>query len=189
MARRQGYDPPRKAPLRAKFIAKEPSVAGELTIEICLALLLFCYPYGAEQMNLPHNFWVGLASWAFGIGLAVRIFWIVPLWRDRLNRFQKGAAACALIGIFAWAVHAPVIAAYQARHSEAVGRRPIYGMDFGHVKGLKIQGGTIINPKDGGINVNDSPGASVDHNNVVYGDNITVQTQPAPTPDSKPRKH
>jgi hypothetical protein len=31
-------------------------VVLELGIEFVVELLLFLYPYGAEQMNLPHNF-------------------------------------------------------------------------------------------------------------------------------------
>jgi len=35
----------------------------ELGIEFLSELLLFLYPFGAEQMNLPHNFWLGLGCW------------------------------------------------------------------------------------------------------------------------------
>lgn len=35
-------------------------IFAELGIEFVVEWLLFLYPYGAEQMNLPHNFYLGL---------------------------------------------------------------------------------------------------------------------------------
>ena len=53
-------------------------ISVELGIEFLCELLLFLYPYGADQMNLPRNFWVGLGCWVFGAAIAVRMFWIFP---------------------------------------------------------------------------------------------------------------
>lgn len=50
----------------------------ELGIELCLELAIALYQLGAEQMDLPHNFWIGLVSWTVATGLAIRMFWIFP---------------------------------------------------------------------------------------------------------------
>jgi NhaP-type Na+/H+ or K+/H+ antiporter len=71
----------------------------ELGIEFVVELLLFLYPYGAEQMNLPHNFWLGLGCWVIGTAIAIRMFWIFPVWTHRLTRLEKGLIAFILVGV------------------------------------------------------------------------------------------
>jgi hypothetical protein len=253
---------------------REPSnkpIFVELGIEFLVELLLFFYPYGAEQMNLPHNFWLGFGCWVFATAIAVRMFWIFP---TRLTHLKKGLIAFLCVGVFAWAVHEPVIEAYKQKGQKQDGQQqqagtgttagdassgakqtsaevkpspppgnhpvsvgeikdanalankllneyagnhcpinadeavawvnsqlqsretnfqifglsipppdkqtcvPLAVMKFGHVKGLHIEGNTILNPSNLGVVVQDSPGASVNGNAVVYGNNAHVHVTP-----------
>lgn len=90
----------------------------ELRIEGAVEVLLFVLPYGAEQMNLPHNFWLGLVCWAVGAVVAARMFWIFPAWASRLSRLEK-----ALIIFIFWAgcvcvFYRPVVTAYGKRNGD-----------------------------------------------------------------------
>lgn len=75
----------------------------ELSVELVVELLLFLYPYGAEQMSMPHNFFLGLGCWVIGTIIAIRMFWIFPLWSSRLSHLEKGLISfiltLALVGI------------------------------------------------------------------------------------------
>jgi hypothetical protein len=97
-------------------------VGLELGIEFVVEALLFLYPYGAEQMNLPHNFWLGLGCWIVGTIIAVRMFWIFPLWSSRLTKLEKGLIAFILVAGFAAIFYRPVMLAYSRRNVE--GSRP-----------------------------------------------------------------
>ena len=88
----------------------------ELGIEFLAELLLFLYPYGAEQMGLPHNFWLGLGCWIVGTAIAIRMFWIFPVWADRLCNLVKGVIAVMLVVIFVAAFYKPVMLAYSKRN-------------------------------------------------------------------------
>jgi hypothetical protein len=90
----------------------------ELSIELFAELILFLYPHGAEQMNLPHNFWLGLALWLIGTAIAVRMFWIFPVWASRLSRLEKALISFIAVSVFALAVYNPVLAAYEKRNGE-----------------------------------------------------------------------
>ena len=90
----------------------------ELGIEFVVELLLFLYPYGAEQMNLPHNFWLGLGCWVIGTAIAIRMFLIFPVWTHRLTRLEKGLIAFILVGAFVAAFYRPVMMAYGKRNTE-----------------------------------------------------------------------
>jgi hypothetical protein len=98
--------------------SKKPVVV-ELGIEFVVELLLFLYPYGADQMNLPHNFWLGLGCWIVGTAIAIRMFWIFPAWSSRLTRLEKGLlsliATAALVAVF----YGPVVAAYGKRNRDS----------------------------------------------------------------------
>jgi len=91
-------------------------VVLELGIEFIVELLLFLYPYGAEQMDLPHNFYLGLGCWIVGTAIAVRMFWIFPLWSDRLSRLEKGLCSLLFLAIFVGAFYRPVMTAYAKRN-------------------------------------------------------------------------
>ena len=100
---------------------REPSdkpIFVELGIEFVFELLLFLYPYGAEQMNLAHNFWLGLGCWIAGTAIAVRMFWIFPAWRSRLSPLEKWLSSFIFVGLFVWAIHNPVVEAYKRRNGE-----------------------------------------------------------------------
>lgn len=99
----------------------EPSkpVSAELGVEFLLTLLMFLYPYGAEQMNLPRNFWLGMGCWLAGTAIAIRMFWIFPAWARRLTRLEKSLFAFIFVGIFGFAIHKPVEAAYKMRNAIA----------------------------------------------------------------------
>lgn len=90
--------------------------ALELGIEFLVETLLFAYSFGAEQMNLPHNFFVGLGCWIIATVVAVRIFWIFPLWASRLSKLEKGLIAFILVAIFVGIFWKPVTTAYAKRN-------------------------------------------------------------------------
>lgn len=96
----------------------------ELSIEFAVELLLFLYPYGADQMNLPHNFWLGLACWIVAAAIAVRMFWIFPLWNKRLRHLEKALIAFILVAGFVAVFYKPVVTAYGKRtlETEATGK-------------------------------------------------------------------
>jgi hypothetical protein len=98
----------------------------ELGIEFLLELLLFLYPYGADQMGLPHNFWLGLGCWVLATVIAVRMIWIFPVWSDRLSSAAKGIIALVLVAIFVAIFFRPVLLAYYKRNgdSEVVKKLP-----------------------------------------------------------------
>lgn len=89
----------------------------ELGIEFAVELLLFLLPYGAEQMDLPHNFWLGALCWAAGTAIGIRMFWIFPYGVVRLTRLEKGLIASICVFILMLAVYRPVIAAYRKQRS------------------------------------------------------------------------
>jgi hypothetical protein len=91
----------------------------ELGVEFVVELLLFFYPYGAEQMGLPHNFWLGLGCWVVATMIAVRMFWIFPLRSHKLSRLEKGLIALLLVGGFIWVFFEPVTLAYHRQKSQA----------------------------------------------------------------------
>ncbi len=85
----------------------------ELGVEFLTGFVLFLYPYGAEQMGLPHNFWLGLSFWIGATVIATRMFWIIPLWADRLSRLQKGLVALILWAALIFVSYTPVLTAYR----------------------------------------------------------------------------
>lgn len=92
--------------------AETPKPIIELGIEFIVELLLFLYPYGADQMDLPHNFWLGLGSWILGTIIAIRMFWIFPLWAKRLSPFHKSLIAGLFVVGFCAVFYKPVLMAY-----------------------------------------------------------------------------
>ncbi len=106
---------PKPTPLSK--VGQPKSHTLELTIEFSVELLLFFLPYGAEQMDLPHNFWLGLASWVLAVGIGVRIFWILP-WTRRLPKPWKLVMSTGVVLSLMVAFWSPVRAAYKKRHLE-----------------------------------------------------------------------
>jgi len=94
-------------------------VVLELGIEFVFEVLLFLFPYGADQMNLPHSFWLGLICWIFGTAIAIRMFWIFPIWSKRLTWLEKLLIAILGVAISIAFVYRPVMAAYCKRNGEA----------------------------------------------------------------------
>jgi hypothetical protein len=93
-------------------------VIVELGIEFFIEFLIFLYPYGADQMGLPHNFWLGLGCWAVGTIVAIRIFFIFPLWSDRLSRLEKSLFAFIFVAILFILFYRPVVAAYHKQEPQ-----------------------------------------------------------------------
>jgi hypothetical protein len=93
---------------------------AELGFEFLAELLLIFLPYGADQMGLPHSFWLGFFSWMFAIAIAVRMFWILPLWADRLSNRKKGITATVLVVVILSAMYKPVSVAYVKRNDSLV---------------------------------------------------------------------
>lgn len=103
---------------------KKRPVAAELSIELILGILLVLYPYGADQMGLPHNFWVGVCCWIAATALGVRMFWIFPLRSWRLTTLEKGLVSFIALAAFALVFRQPVLDAYHrqgAPHAETAG--------------------------------------------------------------------
>ena len=71
-------------------------------------------------MDLPHNFWIGLASWFIGIAVGIRIFWIVPWWADKLSPGIKSAIIFITVFGFVVMVWQPVKSAYIKRQPNTV---------------------------------------------------------------------
>jgi len=96
----------------------------ELGIEFVIELLLFLYPYGAEQMGLPHNFWLGLSCWFFGTIIAIRMFWIFPVWSSRLTKLEKALISFIMVGLFVLTFYRPVMKAYEKRNISEETQKP-----------------------------------------------------------------
>jgi hypothetical protein len=88
----------------------------ELGIEFLAEVLLFLYPYGAEQMNMPHNFWLGLSCWIFGALLAVRMFWIFPAWVPNRSTLEKVLISVLFLSALSYLLYGPVAMAYSKRN-------------------------------------------------------------------------
>ena len=89
----------------------------ELGVEFLFELLIFFYPFGADQMGIPHNFWLGFISWIAGLLIALRIFWIFPWWADRLSVRRKASISIATVLLFGLIVWKPVQSAYDRAHT------------------------------------------------------------------------
>jgi len=96
---------------------KQPAHRIELSVEFLVEVLIFVYPFGAEQMDLPHNFWIGLISWVVGVGIAIRILWIFP-WTASLSQHWKLGISTTLASALVLVSWNPVIRAYQRKRSE-----------------------------------------------------------------------
>jgi hypothetical protein len=96
------------------MMVKKAKPALELGIEFAAELLLFFIPYGAEQTGIPHNFWVGLGCWVIGATIAIRMFWIFPLWAHR-TRLEKGLIVFIVVALFIVISYKPVTTAYDNR--------------------------------------------------------------------------
>lgn len=87
----------------------------ELGVEFCLELAIVLYQLGAEQMDLPHNFWVGLVCWIVGLGIALRMLWIFPAF-DRIRWPTKTLVSVVIAGIFVRFMWVPVNTAYRQQY-------------------------------------------------------------------------
>lgn len=90
----------------------------ELGIEFCLELAIGLYPLGAEQMDLPHNFWIGLGLWGVATVLAIRIFWIFP-WVERWPSRIKSLVAAVGVMVFVAFAWSPVQHAYNKKNVQS----------------------------------------------------------------------
>jgi hypothetical protein len=104
--------------------APKPAPMLELGIEFSVEVLLFLWQNGAEQMNLPHNFWLGFFSWVVGAILAVRMFWIFPLWSARLSRLEKGLISLIALGGLSLILYRPLLAAYKSQNTTKISPKP-----------------------------------------------------------------
>ena len=68
-------------------------------------------------MNLPHSFYLGLFCWIAGTAIAVRMFWIFPVWAKRLSSLEKSLLALIAVALFVAATYKPVANAYTNRNS------------------------------------------------------------------------
>lgn len=61
----------------------------KLSFQFVFALLSFLGPFGAEEMNFPHIFWIGLLCWIIALGILIRVIWILLSRSNRLSRQIK----------------------------------------------------------------------------------------------------
>jgi hypothetical protein len=96
----------------------------ELGIEFCLGVFIALYQLGAEQMDIPHNFWVGLGSWVIAGAIGVRIIWILM---DSRRLVWKIVLCFIPLMIFGWLVWSNAYPKYQELFtlSEAAKKLPI----------------------------------------------------------------
>jgi hypothetical protein len=87
----------------------------ELSVDTFLTLLLFLYPYGADQMNLPHSFWIGLGCWMLGAAVAVRLLWIILTWAHPFTKLERVLFAAIFVGVLVVCFYRPVATAYESR--------------------------------------------------------------------------
>jgi hypothetical protein len=170
----------------------------ELGIEFVAEVLLVLFPYGAEQMNLPHSFWLGLACWIIGTVIAVRILWIFPFWSHRLSNLEKGLIALLLVTGFVVTFYRPVVVAYGKRNESKspslAGQSnqpaptlaappttdraapPEQNLPAINVHGVKNGdiGHNTIRGKNNAIWVDNSPGAEIHDNTQIGTNNGTV---------------
>jgi hypothetical protein len=92
----------------------------ELGLDAILAVLLFVFPFGADQMEIPHNFWVGVGCWTASLALAVRIVWIFPYWENISRRYKAFISIVLLVAALVLAWH-PVRSAYQSMFATQLG--------------------------------------------------------------------
>jgi Trypsin-like peptidase domain len=90
----------------------------ELGIEFLAELLLFLYPYGADQMGLPHNFWLGLGCWVVGTAIAIRMFWIFPVGVNRWSHTLKFLVSIVFVVVLVMIFFKPIATAYHKRGPE-----------------------------------------------------------------------
>jgi hypothetical protein len=98
--------------------SKYPTHYVELGIEFCIEVGIGLYQLGAEQMDLPHNFGIGLVLWVVATAFALRIFWILP-WTEKWSFWVKTVVATVAVMVlvsFAWS---PVQHAYNKKSMES----------------------------------------------------------------------
>src|SRR5208283_1267866 len=107
-----------KSKLRA-LLFKDPMESAsekdrwpEFGVEFLLELGLALYQLGAEQMDLPHNFTLGLLCWFAAIGIGLRMFWILP-WLKSWSRLLKAVICFAVMANFIALEYRPVLNAYK----------------------------------------------------------------------------
>jgi hypothetical protein len=96
---------------------RQPNHKFELGIELCLELGIALYQLGADQMDLPHNFYIGLVSWLVATALAVRMFWILPA-LETVKWYVKFVIATSVLTVMFFMARDPVMDSYK-RHEEA----------------------------------------------------------------------
>lgn len=94
----------------------------ELSVDSFIAIVVFILPFGMEQMGIPKSFVVGLVSWAAGIALIFRVFWITA---SKLTRLVRTLAICAAACVVIFVAYTPVTRAYHAQ--DTAERRPYSG--------------------------------------------------------------
>lgn len=72
----------------------------ELGIEFCIELAIALYQFGREQLDLPHNFYLGLGCWVVALVVALRMFWIFP----GIERLRLSIKAVIVVVIIAFVV-------------------------------------------------------------------------------------
>ena len=97
--------------------AKYPKHSVELGIGFFIELGICLYQWGAEQMDLPHNFGFGLVLWTAATGVAIRMFWILP-WTEKWSLRIKTVIAIAAVIVFVSFAWSPVQHAYNKKNVE-----------------------------------------------------------------------
>jgi hypothetical protein len=110
-----------------------PKPYREFGIEFIFALLSFLYPYGADQMGLPHNFSVGVVCWLVGTGVVVRMVWNSPLWNLKLTILEKSLISFIVVAAIVLLAYRPIVNAYhphapsdESAHSSSLLNRSLH---------------------------------------------------------------
>lgn len=86
----------------------------ELRLELFLELAIALYPLSADEMGLPHNFWIGLGLWVLATAMAIRMIWILPWVENRSWWVKSCITAIVVIGLVLL-FRLPVTGAYKHR--------------------------------------------------------------------------
>ena len=95
--------------------------AWKFGFEFLAALLLFFWPYGADQMGINRNFWFGFGSWVAAIAILIRMFWISP-WSAGFSRLERGLISFIFVACFVFIFYKPVLTAYGKQHADTEGK-------------------------------------------------------------------
>jgi hypothetical protein len=67
-------------------------------------------------MGLPRSFWLGFSCWVAATLIAIRMFWIFPVWTNRLTRLEKSLLCVIFVAVLCAVFFKPIEVAYGNRN-------------------------------------------------------------------------